>query len=818
MDNLENPAGVSGCILDLVRPLLPSDLSLQEIMGDAAIKEDSQTESIECALRNCTRLNWEAYLGKYPDVANAGADPVRHFLDYGVHEGRRLTSWHPFHTERACPGQPRVSIILPNYNNELFLNKSLSSLVNQSLQEIEIIVVDDHSQDGSLGVINKFAQQDPRIKVIALPENKGTHMVRKAGVLEASGEYVMFLDADDFYEPNACQTAYETIKKGYDIVTFNINVINHSRFGSHEFAWRYGWYNKLPAGFYEGDEKLGLAYIKGIIPHFLWNKIFERQLIQTTFKMMEDGHYTLYEDQYEFLISVYYARNLYKIDNILINYFVGDGITGNNDQFLNPRKLLLHGAILRPIETFCCSNNLIHILENEKIFLIRCAFENLSRLTPDMSDKYFRGICDQFGTEYVLEQLCLQFYERQNILAEKLKYIKAKKTAIKLVALVCSTELDKNQKMHLVTIIKEQQSLGCKVILFSDDLDKFASENIEFEDYFYVSSSGKSKKDMSIHCRYLYQAVTYANPDCLIFGDVSSSALVYDLACAKLLNIKAIGVYSIFFAAQSGKTPFAGYLMINALKAFDHLVCADPDSASFFMSQGINAKNSSVCNTDVARPCKKEHPSIWVFLDTIDLDNINQGIDNKQAVKGRLECESLMQLLMELAKQSKQLKIYMEAELKSSRDRKKLLDILEKHGLKDNTRLLNNDQSTREQILSADFALVQIMEPGYWLNLAMGGSIPVICYKNQVASLLDENNAFAHIGSDTQVIVEYMLRIFRKGKNFANNTETAENSLKLSRAANLMCQSSRRPKNDYLRIIRQLSVCPKTAMARMVKE
>ncbi len=100
-----------------------------------------------------------------------------------------------------------VSVIIPVYNAQEHLEQCIRSVMNQTLREIEIICVDDGSQDDSLDVLNKLALKDSRIMVIT-QENAGAGAARNRGMEAASGKYLSFLDADDFFESNMLEMAY----------------------------------------------------------------------------------------------------------------------------------------------------------------------------------------------------------------------------------------------------------------------------------------------------------------------------------------------------------------------------------------------------------------------------------------------------------------------------------------------------------------------------------------------------------------------------------------------------------------------------------
>lgn len=100
-----------------------------------------------------------------------------------------------------------VSIVLPVYNAEAYIENCLDMITGQTLKNIEIICVDDGSVDASYNIMEKYAAGDPRIKLIR-EENGGGGAARNRGMREAAGKYILFLDCDDFYEPDMVEKAY----------------------------------------------------------------------------------------------------------------------------------------------------------------------------------------------------------------------------------------------------------------------------------------------------------------------------------------------------------------------------------------------------------------------------------------------------------------------------------------------------------------------------------------------------------------------------------------------------------------------------------
>ena len=117
---------------------------------------------------------------------------------------------------------PAVSVIVPVYNTEKYLPKCLDSLTGQTLSDIEIICINDCSPDNSLAVLQEYAKKDNRIKIIDFKENKGAAVARNAGIDTATGEYIGFVDSDDYVDPDFYEKLYAKAKEtSADVVKGN---------------------------------------------------------------------------------------------------------------------------------------------------------------------------------------------------------------------------------------------------------------------------------------------------------------------------------------------------------------------------------------------------------------------------------------------------------------------------------------------------------------------------------------------------------------------------------------------------------------------
>ena len=116
-------------------------------------------------------------------------------------------------------GTPRIIVVIPVYNVEQYLRDCLDSVLNQTMSDWEAICVNDGSTDGSAAILEEYAGKDNRIKVIVQP-NGGLSSARNTGLDAAKGECVLFLDSDDWLEPNALQTLADH-QEGEDMVCFS---------------------------------------------------------------------------------------------------------------------------------------------------------------------------------------------------------------------------------------------------------------------------------------------------------------------------------------------------------------------------------------------------------------------------------------------------------------------------------------------------------------------------------------------------------------------------------------------------------------------
>jgi hypothetical protein len=133
---------------------------------------------------------------------------------------------------------PRVSVIIPTYNRAGLVVKAIRSVQAQTYPDVEIIVVDDASTDGTCDVVREFAARDPRIKLVRQPENRDVQAARNTGVAHATGSFVNFLDSDDLLAPDKLKKQLALFEQYTDLdMVISQSLMFYETPGDTDFVW-----------------------------------------------------------------------------------------------------------------------------------------------------------------------------------------------------------------------------------------------------------------------------------------------------------------------------------------------------------------------------------------------------------------------------------------------------------------------------------------------------------------------------------------------------------------------------------------------------
>jgi glycosyltransferase involved in cell wall biosynthesis len=211
---------------------------------------------------------------------------------------------------------PKVSIVIPAYNVEKYIKRCIGSLQNQSLQEIEIIVVNDCSSDSTYSILQSIQRNDTRIKAYSNEKNMGPMWNRDFGAKKSIGKYVMFCDGDDTFPPYAVEHMYKAIEENKaDMVTGNIDYISLDGSIRHSN-------NSLPYG--DSWESTCKALLNWKYRHELCGKIFLTSLF-TDYDYDIIPNFTNNEDEYMMYQLVGHIKKAGVLNESIYDYYQVQG-------------------------------------------------------------------------------------------------------------------------------------------------------------------------------------------------------------------------------------------------------------------------------------------------------------------------------------------------------------------------------------------------------------------------------------------------------------------------------------------------------------
>lgn len=278
-------------------------------------------------------------------------------------------------------GLPIVSVIIPVYNVEKYLSECLTSIINQTYRNLEIILVDDGSTDGSGDICDKYAQNDSRIKVIH-NVNGGVSLARNIGIDISKGEWIYFMDSDDIIENETINESLNTsLKDGTDMCFFDYDVFNGKERKRHCAI------NSSESVFTD------LQHIKTFIDYFsgmgsIWNFIVKSEFLKRNLKF--DESINISEDEL-FKLQVYgQIKSFSYLHKVLYHYRISVNSACGKAYKLKKYPEMMKDIYIKMLKTINNGNypeNAV-IVPNTRLIsrinaVVRIAFQNKLSLKCD---------------------------------------------------------------------------------------------------------------------------------------------------------------------------------------------------------------------------------------------------------------------------------------------------------------------------------------------------------------------------------------------------------------------------------------------------
>jgi len=246
-----------------------------------------------------------------------------------------------------------ISVIVPVYNVEKYLDRCLKSIISQTYTNLEIICVNDGSTDKSLSILEKYEKTDKRIKIISKP-NGGLSSARNTGLKYATGSYVSFIDSDDEIKANTYERVMSVFSKDIDVVFFGTEV----RYEAHEEL------AKSDAGYYSIKFSGKCKITDDILLSSdcsAWNKVYRREKLSASMVTFPEGMY--YEDFPFYWNIMSILKNIYFLnERLYIYYRRGSSIMSGTFE-KKDNTAIKHIFVLDTIYDYWIKNNIMQSRE-----------------------------------------------------------------------------------------------------------------------------------------------------------------------------------------------------------------------------------------------------------------------------------------------------------------------------------------------------------------------------------------------------------------------------------------------------------------------
>ncbi|MCL2763710.1 MAG: glycosyltransferase [Treponema sp.] len=639
----------------------------------------------------------------------------------------------------------KISIIIPVFNNEEYLQHCIESILKQTLKEIEIITIDDNSQDNSLEILHKYSEKDKRIKVISFNENKSANQARKAGVIEAKGKYIIFVDSDDMLDENACLSLYnEMEKENIDILHFGTEIINYNEIDISRIEKLINYSSPDNITIMGQENMLEQWFSKKRVGH-LWGKIYKSSIVKNAFDNIEDIYIRLSQDLYAIFIIMYYSKSykgLIGKENQYYKYFYGRGIYGKTKEDFNFYEYICATVnIPELIKSFLIKENKFDEYKKYYDDIKESKFDNVYRRFKNAENneksKYFDCMLKYWDIETVIGRLArTDWYKRLELgrtLKESKIYVKNKKKEIKSIGVFYYRLRNGGAQRSCAKLCELYCNLGYNVVLFTDE------EPTE-DDYFLPDDVIRvvlpSSRDHNANMYYvrlnvLLNEIKINKIDTFIYLAWQSSTLFWDLMTIKLAGAQ-------FVIRTAGIFTFQFFDIINFDWYFEM-----PTTYSY-----------ADCITVLSRV---DYTYWSAFCDNVKIIQNPLTFDIKNIEKSNLESNIILWLarisaekrpedainILKLVKEKiPDIKLQMVGDNNVGfKLKNRLIDYVENSDLKDNVEFIEFTTDVIKYYRNAKIKLITSVREG-WCNTiseALMFGLPIICYDMPYLELLRMN-------------------------------------------------------------------------------
>ena len=445
--------------------------------------------------------------------------------------------------------ETKISIIVQLRNNtESCLRRCLDSLVNQTFRDLEIICVNENPADVSLHILKAYADLDSRLVMEGHCEMKGALQTRRDAVIFAKGDYIIFVDGNDFLDLEACEHLYRMIKaNNVDILHFEASTMSASCRPDIGGVSRF-----IPPhdGVLMHEDILMHCFSHEEHGHTFWNKMFSAVPCKKAFTFSEDYQPDSSSDIYLYFLILYFSTSYVGVKSKAYYTHCTNGV--NTLRLERFAALCYQSDDLRMIMAFLQREGVLDRYKDvysqiNNYIASSCLWCWYYLLAPGDSAKGFDILLDNFDNDSLIYILVENYSGNQDVVARKIHL--AKKLALHQEAIHIRTIGVFYHRMRyggvervLSILIKTWLRIGYSVVLFADEPcsdEDFLSPGL-VKRVVLPASVGVSSYDYTARATALRQAIRENQVDIFIHNAGSSGLLVNDILCVKTLGVPVI--------------------------------------------------------------------------------------------------------------------------------------------------------------------------------------------------------------------------------------------------------------------------------------
>ncbi len=460
------------------------------------------------------------------------------------------------HLLRNVSNKPiKFTIVATFYNQEWAVERCVDSILKQTYKNLEIICVDDASTDDTFAILERYRCSYPSIRVIRMEQNMMTGITRKKGVEEAVGEYLLFVDGDDYLEPYACDVLfYEIQKHPVDIMQFGVNVIRTGNTSIIESKNMSKWLEPLCVPIY-GKDVLKKCFLNNEYAFNLCAKVFRTSLIKLAYEHIEELKSPYGEDKYNYFIISDFAKSYYGIDVKLYNYAYGDGISGlqsiTHDRF---DLICRTGICVDAAERYAISRKdpiLLKAIEQYRVGSLRDCIHKGQCFFEDGYGSAVEMMIRRFSPVLIATETLRAFYYNRSEMVTELKDTRCftpKDTKIKSIATYFYRLHNGGTERVVANLTKIWSKMGYQVIILTDEAPSADDYDSEAVKRIVLPSSSESYGEKYLRRGEMLQKILIENRvDLVVYHAWVNPILMLDLLVCKLNGVRfAIHCHNVF--------------------------------------------------------------------------------------------------------------------------------------------------------------------------------------------------------------------------------------------------------------------------------